>query len=141
MRPSIVSRAILPGSLTVPPEILRLVRTVRISFSEPLVRSGISGRSSTRSSWSLWRWRRAAAFAQPAHPGYRRARDKKVYSCIGKGKAHKPYEFGVRVRFCTGLRPSAAKMAGPSPLKVTPPSLRPRSGLAGPFLKTAVRST
>ena len=36
-----VSRAILPASLTVPPEILRLVTTVRMSFSEPLVWSGV----------------------------------------------------------------------------------------------------
>ena len=45
----------LPASLTVPPEIFRLVTQERISFSEPLVWSGISGRSRTRRS-SSFRW-------------------------------------------------------------------------------------
>ena len=43
-----------------------------------------------------------------------RQRGQKVYSlhapeveCIGKGKAHKPYEFGVKVSVATTLRPSA----------------------------------
>ena len=43
-----------------------------------------------------------------------RARGKKIYSlhapeveCIGKGKAHKPYEFGVKVSLATTLRHSA----------------------------------
>src|ERR1700734_3990124 len=52
-RPSITSRACLPFSMTVPPEILRLVTKARISFSEALVLRGISGRSSTRRSSSL----------------------------------------------------------------------------------------
>ena len=43
-----------------------------------------------------------------------RERGQKIYSlhapeveCIGKGKAHKPYEFGVKVSVATTLRPSA----------------------------------
>ena len=40
-------------SLTVPPEILRLVTKARMSFSEALVLSGMSVRSSTRKSSSL----------------------------------------------------------------------------------------
>ncbi len=50
-----MSRASRPLSLTVPPEIFRLVTKVRMSFSEPLVLRGISGRSRTRSKASLWR--------------------------------------------------------------------------------------
>ena len=42
-RPSMASRAWRPFSLTVPPEILRLVTKARMSFSEALVLSGISG--------------------------------------------------------------------------------------------------
>ena len=41
------------GLALVPPEILRLVTWARMSFSEPLVCSGISGRSSTRRSSAL----------------------------------------------------------------------------------------
>ena len=52
-RPRLTSRACLPFSLTVPPEILRLVTKGRISFSEALVLRGISGRSSTRRSSSF----------------------------------------------------------------------------------------
>jgi IS5 family transposase len=44
----------------------------------------------------------------------RRQRGRKVYSlhapeveCIGKGKAHKPYEFGVKVSVATTIAPSA----------------------------------
>jgi IS5 family transposase len=44
----------------------------------------------------------------------RRQRGRKVYSlhapeveCIGKGKAHKPYEFGVKVSIATPVRRSA----------------------------------
>ena len=44
------SRASRPFSLTVPPEIFRFVTKARMSFSEALVWSGISGRSRTRSS-------------------------------------------------------------------------------------------
>jgi hypothetical protein len=40
-------------SLRVPPLTLRRVTWARMSFSEPLVCSGISGRSSTRSSSGL----------------------------------------------------------------------------------------
>jgi transposase, IS5 family len=43
----------------------------------------------------------------------RRQRRRKIYSlhapeveCIGKGKAHKPYEFGVKVSVATTLAPS-----------------------------------
>ena len=48
-----VSRARLPAAERVSPEILRLVTKLRTSFSEPLVCSGMSGRSRTRSSSSL----------------------------------------------------------------------------------------
>ncbi len=37
-----------PAVLMVSPEILRLVTQVRVSFSDPLTRNGISGRSNTR---------------------------------------------------------------------------------------------
>src|SRR5215510_1918405 len=47
--PSMISRASRPLRLTVPPEIFLLVTKARISFSEALVLSGISGRSRTRS--------------------------------------------------------------------------------------------
>ena len=40
-----ISRASRPLSLTVPPEIFRLVTKARMSFSEALVLRGISGRS------------------------------------------------------------------------------------------------
>jgi len=52
------SRALRPFSLTVPPEIFRLVTTARMSFSEALVLRGISGRSRTRRSSSLFARRR-----------------------------------------------------------------------------------
>src|SRR5271170_5616220 len=52
-RPSMASRAWRPFSLTVPPEILRLVTKARMSFSEAVVLSGISGLSSTRRSSSF----------------------------------------------------------------------------------------
>jgi len=58
-----------------------------------------------------------AAFALPlslarqVHAQNRRQRGKKIYSlhapeteCIGKGKAHKPYEFGVKVSVATPLQ-------------------------------------
>src|ERR1700676_1557571 len=44
-RPRKASRQSRPGSLRVPPLSLRLVTWQRMSFSEPLVWSGISGRS------------------------------------------------------------------------------------------------
>jgi IS5 family transposase len=60
-----------------------------------------------------------AAFAQPLSLGYRvltqkkRQEAPKVYSlhapeveCIGKGKAHKPYEFGVKVGLATAVSSS-----------------------------------
>jgi IS5 family transposase len=60
-----------------------------------------------------------AIFAQPLSRSYRvliqqkRQKAPKVYSlhapeveCIGKGKAHKPYEFGVKVSLATTIRPS-----------------------------------
>ena len=52
-RPRKASRQSRPGSLRVPPLILRLVTWQRMSFSEPLVWSGISGRSSTISNSGL----------------------------------------------------------------------------------------
>ena len=50
--PRKASRHARPVSLRVPPEILRLVTWDRMSFSDPLVWRGISGRSSTTSSWA-----------------------------------------------------------------------------------------
>ncbi len=48
------------------------------------------------------------------HAQKRGERGRKVYSihapeveCIGKGKAHKPYEFGVKISVATTVRPSA----------------------------------
>jgi IS5 family transposase len=52
--------------------------------------------------------------AQRVHDQQRGQRGRKVYSlhapeveCIGKGKAHKPYEFGVKVSIATTVAPSA----------------------------------
>lgn len=52
--------------------------------------------------------------AQRVHDQKRGQRGRKVYSihapeveCIGKGKAHKPYEFGVKVSVATTVQPSA----------------------------------
>src|SRR5271166_4393911 len=53
IRPRKASRQSRPASLRVPPLILRLVTWQRMSFSEPLVLSGISGRSSTLSKFAL----------------------------------------------------------------------------------------
>jgi hypothetical protein len=47
------SRAWRPLSLTVPPEIVRLVAKARMSLSEELVLSGMSGRPNTRMSGPL----------------------------------------------------------------------------------------
>lgn len=51
--------------------------------------------------------------AQRVHDQQRGQRGRKVYSlhapeveCIGKGKAHKPYEFGVKVSIATTVAPS-----------------------------------
>src|SRR5271163_4698487 len=54
------SRQSRPRSLRVPPETLRLVTWQRMSFSEPLVCSGISGRSSTLSNSALLACSRAS---------------------------------------------------------------------------------
>src|SRR4051812_18585554 len=67
-RPREVSRARLPAAERVPPEILRLVTRQRMSLSEPLVCSGISGRSSTTSSSSLLARRRATVASSSAKP-------------------------------------------------------------------------
>jgi len=53
--PNMMSRASRPFSLTVPPEIFLFVTKARMSFSEALVLIGISGRSRTRRSPSLFR--------------------------------------------------------------------------------------
>ena len=53
-RPKKASRQSRPRSLRVPPLTLRRVTWARISFSDPLVWSGISGRSSTISSSALF---------------------------------------------------------------------------------------
>src|SRR3954447_134703 len=63
-----VSRACLPAAERVSPEIRRLVTKLRTAFSEPLVCSGISGRSSTSSSSSLLAWVRATAWSSSAKP-------------------------------------------------------------------------
>jgi len=60
-----------------------------------------------------------AVFAEPLFLSFRvltqkkRQKEPKVYAlhapeveCIGKGKAHKPYEFGVKVSFATTVAPS-----------------------------------
>ena len=51
------------------------------------------------------------SLARQVHAQDRRQRGKKIYSlhapetqCIGKGKAHKPYEFGVKVSVATPLQ-------------------------------------
>lgn len=54
------SRAWRPFSLTVRLEILRLMTTARMSFSEALVLSGMSGRSRTRKSSGLRLSRRSS---------------------------------------------------------------------------------
>ena len=59
-RPRKASRQSRPVSLRVPPLILRLVTWQRMSFSEPLVWSGISGRSSTISNSGLLACSRAS---------------------------------------------------------------------------------
>jgi len=60
LRPRKASRQSRPGSLRVPPLTLRLVTWQRTSFSDPLVCSGISGRSSTMSNSRLLAWSRAS---------------------------------------------------------------------------------
>ncbi len=54
---------------------------------------------------------RAISLARRVHTQEQRARGPKVYSlhapeveCIGKGKAHRPYEFGVKVSVATTLK-------------------------------------
>src|SRR5713101_2606169 len=61
-----------PVSLRVPPLILRLVRWQRMSFSEPLVWSGISGRSSTISNSGLLAWSLASSRSRISKPVRRR---------------------------------------------------------------------
>src|SRR5271165_6839217 len=67
-RPRKASRQSRPASLRVPPLILRLVTWQRMSFSEPLVLSGISGRSSTLSNSLLLARRRASKRSRVAKP-------------------------------------------------------------------------
>src|SRR3954463_11993821 len=62
-----VSRACLPAAES--PEILRLVTKLRAAFAEPLVCSGMSGRSSTSSSSSLLAWVRATAWSSISEAG------------------------------------------------------------------------
>ena len=65
-----------------------------------------------------------------------RQRGRKLYSlhapeveCIGKGKAHKPYEFGVKVSVATPSQPLQGR-----------PVCRPREGAPGSLLTTGTRS-
>lgn len=77
---SMVSRAARPWSLWVPPLILRRVTTLRISFSEPLVWSGMSGR------WRIFRklWRSVRMRAS------RRSRSRTWSSCRRSGRTAGP---------------------------------------------------
>ena len=63
-----MSRACFPASDLVPPEIFRLVTQARMSFSEPLVLSGTSGRSRTTSSSALLACRRANRRSRVVNP-------------------------------------------------------------------------
>jgi transposase, IS5 family len=67
-------------------------------------------------------------FAEPLSLAFRvrhqrqNQRGRKVYSlhapeveCIGKGKAHRPYEFGVKVSIATTLNRSRAASSSPTP--------------------------
>src|SRR6266478_4224547 len=67
-RPRKASRQSRPASLRVPPLTLRLVTWQRMSFSEPLVWSGISGRSSTISNSGLLACSRASRRSRVTKP-------------------------------------------------------------------------
>src|SRR6516164_9073965 len=54
INPRKASRQSRPKLLRVPPEIFRLVTWQRMSFSDPLVCKGMSGRSSTNRSSLFW---------------------------------------------------------------------------------------
>jgi len=56
------------GIKTVPPDTLRLVTTARMSFSEPLVWSGISGRPSTRNKSAFCLRRQRSRWSSNAKP-------------------------------------------------------------------------
>src|SRR5881227_1949320 len=66
--PRKASRQSRPRSLRVPPLTLRLVTWQRMSFSEPLVCSAISGRSSAISSSALLACRRTSNRSSMANP-------------------------------------------------------------------------
>src|SRR3954466_5420478 len=70
-RPRTPSRQSGPTSLRVPPLTFRLVTTPRTSFSEPLVWSGISGRSSTFSNSALLACRRLSSRSRVTKPVWR----------------------------------------------------------------------
>src|SRR5271157_822703 len=69
MMPRKASRQSRPASLRVPPLISRLVTWQRMSFSEPLVCSGISGLSSTLSNSALLARRRASKTVEGGEAG------------------------------------------------------------------------
>src|SRR5882757_568836 len=68
LRPRKASRQSRPTSLRVPPLTLRLVTWQRMSFSDPLVCRGISGRSSTMSSSRLLAWSRLSRRSRVTKP-------------------------------------------------------------------------
>ena len=64
--------AVAPDVAAVPPLTLRRVTWARMSFSDPLVCSGISGRSSTRSSSGLLACKRSSSRSRTTKPVRRR---------------------------------------------------------------------
>src|SRR5215468_10919449 len=81
---------------------LRVDRSIRISCSRSLPTLSVMGRKPLR------RCVRPLYLARRVLEQERRQRGRKVYSlhapeveCIGKGKAHQPYEFGVKVSVAT----------------------------------------
>src|SRR5215472_10121482 len=87
---------------------LRVDRSIRISCSRSLPTLSVMGRKPLR------RCVRPLYLARRVLEQERRQRGRKVYSlhapeveCIGKGKAHQPYEFGVKVSVATPVKHSA----------------------------------
>src|SRR4051795_9982885 len=77
-KPRKASRQSRPRSLRVPALTLRRVRWERMSFSEPLVCSGTSGRSRTRSSSALLAHSRASSRSRRTKPVRRKMRSKRA---------------------------------------------------------------
>ena len=81
------------------------------------------------------------ALARRVREQQQRQRRPKVYSlhapeveCIGKGKVHRPYEFGVKVSAATTLSHAMRRrvLIAPPDASVRPPA---RARLAWPFLR------